>query len=127
MPPEEAMDPATTSFDFAGFRRALTTRDAAACIEYYADDAEWIEHKPSTVPRAPERIAGRAAIARYLAEIAAEDLRLEVEDEVVGAERAAFRIVCDLGDGRRLVEHAILTLRGGRIARMVEIEAWDLP
>jgi ketosteroid isomerase-like protein len=121
------MDPATTSFDFDGFRRALTTRDVGTWIEYYADDAEWIEHRPSTAARAPDRIAGRAAIERYLGEIAADDLRLEIEDEVVGAGRVAFRIVCDLGDGRRMVEHAIATIRDGRIARMVEIEAWDLP
>jgi len=26
-----------------------------------------------------------------------------------------------------MVEHAIATIRDGRIVRMVEIEAWDLP
>jgi len=115
------------SFDFAGFRRALTARDVRAWLACFADDAEWIEHRPSDAPRPPERIRGRAAIARYLEEIAAEDLRLAIEDEVIGGDRIAFRIVCDLADGRRMVEHAIATIRDGRIVRMVEIEAWDLP
>jgi len=103
------------------------TRDVPAWLAHFADGAEWIEHRPSDGPRAPERIRGRAAIARYLEEIAAEDLRLTVEDEVIGDDRIAFRIVCDLADGRRMVEHAIATIRDGRIARMVEIEAWDAP
>ena len=125
--PDPAPRSAAASFDFAGFRRALTTRDVPAWLAHFADDAEWIEHRPSDAPRPPERIRGRAAIARYLEEIAAEDLRLAIEDEVIGGDRIAFRIVCDLADGRRMVEHAIATIRDGRIVRMVEIEAWDLP
>jgi ketosteroid isomerase-like protein len=121
---DPGQQPPSARFDVAGFRRAVTARDVPAWLAFFADDAEWLEYHPSDAPRAPVRIRGRAAIARYLEEIAAEDMRLAVEDEVVGADRVAFRIVCDLADGRRMVEHAIATIRDGRIARMVEIEAW---
>jgi ketosteroid isomerase-like protein len=113
------------AFDFDAYRRALVTKDVPAWLGWYAEDAEWIEYNHRHPPRAPRRLAGKQQIAAFLAEVAASDELLEVQDEVVGPQRVAFCIWCTLPDGRRIVEHAILHLRGGRIARHVEVEAWD--
>jgi ketosteroid isomerase-like protein len=112
-------------FDFDAYRRAFTAKDVDAWIGFYAEDAEWVEYKPAAPPRAPVVMSGREAIAEFLAGVAASDVVLEIEDEVVGRERAAFRVVCRLGDGRRDIEHVIVTIRDGRIVRQVEVEAWD--
>jgi hypothetical protein len=50
---------------------------------------------------------------------------LALADEVVGPDRVAFSVTCTLPDGRRIYEHTILHLRGGLIARQVDVEAWD--
>jgi len=116
------MDP---GFDFPAFAAAVEAKDVARWLDFYADDAEWLEYKPTAPPSAPVRMAGRETIGRFLAAVGASELRLEVGDEVVGAERAAFRVTCTLPDGRRILEHVIVHLRDGRIVRQVEIEAWD--
>jgi len=112
-------------FDFPAFAAAIEQKDVGRWLDFYADDAEWIEYKPSAPPSAPVRMAGRETIGRFLSAVAASDLRLEVDDEVVGPERAAFRVTCTLPDGRRILEHVIVHLRDGRIVRQVEVEAWD--
>jgi hypothetical protein len=68
-----------------------------------------------------------AAIAAFLAEVAADPVVLRLSDEVVGDEGVAFMVTCELEGGRRALESTILTLRGDRIVRHVEVEAWDPP
>ena len=57
--------------------------------------------------------------------MAAEDIAIELTDEVLSDERAAFRVTCTFPDGRRIIEHVIVALRGGKIARQVDVEARD--
>jgi ketosteroid isomerase-like protein len=113
------------TFDFARFKRAFAAKDVPAWIEFYADDAEWLEYKPSAPPRAPVRMRGREEIAAFLGRVAAAPIEIEVFDEVVGPERAAFCVNCTMPDGRRIIENVIVHIAGGRIARQVDVEAWD--
>ncbi len=50
---------------------------------------------------------------------------IESADEVIGPDRAAFRVWVTLRDGRRIVEHVIIHYADGRITRQVDVEAWD--
>ena len=50
---------------------------------------------------------------------------LEIGDEVIGPDRAAFRVWCTLPDGRRIIEHVIIHYADGKITRQVDVEAWD--
>lgn len=75
--------------------------------------------------RAPRRMMGRAAIGVFLAAVARGQVVLALDAEVVGAERAAFRVTATLPDGRRILEHVIVGLSGRRIARQVDVEAWN--
>ncbi len=67
---------------------------------------------------------GKVAIRSFL-ESVADPVRLSISDEVIAGDRAAWMVVCELGDGRRAIENTVVTLRDGLIVRQVEVEAWD--
>ncbi len=113
------------TFDFQGFRRAFTEQDLARWLDYFTEDAEWIEYRHDAPPRAPNRMMGRAAIGAFLAQVKASNIKLEISDEVIGEERAAFMVTCTLPDGRRVIENVIIHVAGGKITRQVDVEAWD--
>jgi uncharacterized protein len=113
------------AFDFAAYKQAFEARDVERWIAFYADDAVWFEHRPGNPPSAPNVMRGRAAIHAFLEDVARSDIELTVHDEVPGRRRAAFAVTVAFPDGRRHLEHVILELRGGRIARHVDVEAWD--
>ena len=112
-------------FDFAAFRQAFVTRDVERWADFFDNDAEWIEYKHSHPPHSPRRMVGKAQIAAFLSQVKASNVSLEIEDEVVSPTRAAFRVWCMLPDGKRIIEHVILNLSGGKITRQVDVEAWD--
>jgi SnoaL-like domain len=114
-----------TSFDFAGFKRAFTEQDVTAWVAYFAADSQWVEYKHSHPPRAPRVMDGQREIAEFIGRVKSSNVALEIEDEVVGPNRAAFRVWCTLPDGRRIIEHVIIHYAGGRITRQVDVEAWD--
>lgn len=117
--------PDTPQFDYAAFREAFSRKDADAWASFYADDAEWIEYRHDAPPRAPRRKVGKAQITEFMRAVAPKDIAIELTDEVLARERAAFRVTCTFPDGRRIIEHVILTLHDGKITRQVDVEAWD--
>jgi hypothetical protein len=114
-----------TAFDFDGFKRAFAEQDIPAWAAYFADDSQWIEYKHTHPPRAPRVMSGRPEIEEFLARVKASNVQLEIGDEIVGPERAAFRVWCTLADGRRIIEHVIIHYAHGKITRQVDVEAWD--
>jgi hypothetical protein len=68
---------------------------------------------------------GRREIEEFLARVKSSDVSLEIGDEVIGPDRAAFRVWCTLPDGRRIIEHVIIHYADGKITRQVDVEAWD--
>ena len=114
-----------TGFDFAAFKDAFELKDAERWAQFYAEDAEWIEYKPSAPPRHPVRIVGRERIARFLASLESSDIEIALADEVLGEGRTAFSVDVTLPGGKRVFEHTIVHIEDGRIARQVDVEAWD--
>jgi ketosteroid isomerase-like protein len=112
-------------FDFAGYRAAFEAKDVPRWLEYYADDADWIEYRHTDPPRAPNVMSGRAQIGSFMQRVAELALTLELTDEVIGAERIAFACTVTFDNGDRIIEHVIAHLRGGVIVRHVDVEAWD--
>ena len=39
--------------------------------------------------------------------------------------RVAFSVTCTFLDGKRVYEQVIVQLRDGKVARQVDVEAWD--
>ncbi len=113
-------------FDFDAFRASFEARDVQRWITFYADDSEWLEYRDDgKPPRAPHVMRGRAEIEEFLRDVAASDLSVALENEVVGEIRAAFTTVVTFGDGRRILENTIIDYPGGLITRTMEVEAWD--
>jgi hypothetical protein len=53
------------------------------------------------------------------------DIEISLSDEVLGRERAAFSVDVILPDGKRVLEHTIVHIEDGKIARQVDVEAWN--
>ena len=115
----------TSGFDFLTFKDAFERKDAQRWAGFYAEDAEWIEYKPSAPPSDPVRMVGRKRIAGFLASLEESGIEFSLSDAVLGEERAAFSVEVTLPDGRRVFEHTIVHIEDGRIARQVDVEAWD--
>jgi ketosteroid isomerase-like protein len=113
------------AFDYQGFRRAFCEKDVEAWLAFFTEDAKWIEYRHTKPPRDPNVMRGRDEIEAHLRLVADGPLEFELSDEVLGDERAAFRVMCTLPGGRRIIEHVIVELEDGLIARQVDVEAWD--
>jgi ketosteroid isomerase-like protein len=118
----QAMD---EGFDFTSFKIALEARDAAKWARFYADDAEWIEYRHHSPPRAPNIIRGKEVISAFIERVCSQPLSFQIEDEIVGKGRAAFRLIVGLAEGRRIIEHIMIYFANGEITREVDVEAWD--
>lgn len=112
-------------FDFTLFKSAVIHQNVSEWIEFFADEAEWIEYRHAAPPRAPHRMIGKPAIKIFLDEVIADQLQLTITDEVINATRAAFCLTCTLADGRQIIENTIVHLKDGKITRYIEVEASD--
>ena len=63
--------------------------------------------------------------AAFMVSLEKSHLEISLSDEVLGRERAAFGVDVPLPDGRRVFEHTIVHVEDRRIARQVDVEAWD--
>jgi ketosteroid isomerase-like protein len=75
-------------FEFWAFKDAFERKDAYRWVQFYADDAEWIEYKPSAPPSNPLRMVGRKRIAEFIASLERSDIKISLSKEVLGRERA---------------------------------------
>lgn len=114
-----------TGFDLAGFREAVTTRDADRWLAFYAPDAEWREYRDASPPRAPRIMSGREAIGEFLRGVMAAPIEIAIENEVLDERRAAFTLIVTRDAGHRIIENVVIEHRGGRIVRQIDVEAWD--
>ncbi len=114
-----------SGFDFAAFREAFEARDAARWLAFYAPDAEWLEYRAANPPRAPNVMRGHDEIEALLRGVAAAAIEITIENEVLDVRRAAFTIIVEREDGRRIVEKTIIDHRDGLVVRQIDVEAWD--
>jgi ketosteroid isomerase-like protein len=117
---EQKMD-----FDFEALRRGIEGRDAELLIGLYADDAELRIVNKSTPPSSPRELDGKEEIAEYLRDVCAREMTHRIEDEVVGGNRVAFKEACEYPDGIKVLTAMTLDVRGGKVVRQVNVEAWD--
>lgn len=119
------MSESPPDFDFAAYSAAIERKDVATWSTFFDDAARWLEYRERNPPRAPNVMHGIAQIRSFLEGVAASPVQLRVSHEIVGAERAAYRLTVTFGDGREIIEHIIVELVGGRIVCEVDVEAWD--
>ncbi len=113
------------ALDFEAMRRAIEDLDAEALMNLYADDAELRIVNRYTTPSSPKVLSGKEQIGEHLRDVCGRAMTHHVENEVVGEERVAFTEACEYEDGTRVLSAMTLEVRDGKIARQVQVEAWD--
>jgi hypothetical protein len=115
----------STTFDVDAFVRAIEGRDADAQIAAYAADAviETVDH--DNPPSRPAVLRGSEEIGGYLRDVCARDMRHQVTDSVLGADRFAFVVSCRYPEGQRVRCVGVAELRDGKIVRQSGVQAWD--
>jgi hypothetical protein len=116
---------AGSAFDTETLRRAIEGNTGNNLLSLYADDAEIRivdrEHPPSR----PTVLRGRSQIAGLLDDIYGRDMTHRLDRCVVQGGHAAFSESCVYGDGTRVLAESMITLRDGKIADQLVIQAWD--
>ncbi len=113
------------SLDFEAMRRAIEESDYDALVALYADDAEFRTVNKNSTPSSPMVLRGKEAIAEMLRDVGGREMVHHVENEVVGEDRVAYNEVCEYPDGLKVLAATTLELRDGKIARQINVEAWD--
>lgn len=106
-------------------RRAIEARNAEVLSSLYADDAELRVVDRNRTPSSPLVLRGKQAIADFLKDICERDMTHRIEQEVIGENRLAFLEACEYPDGCHVLCAAVADLRGGKIVRQVNVQAWD--
>ncbi len=112
-------------FDFDSLRRAIEQRDLDLMLSLYAEDAEMRIVNYRTPPSSPFELHGKEEIAGYLRDVFGREMIHRVEREVVSEDRVAYSEACEYPDGTRVLSTATLEVQDGKIARYVEVVAWD--
>ena len=115
--------PATITADV--LRDAIEARNADTLAGLYDRDATVeivdAEHPPSD----PRTLSGAAAIGEHLRDVYGRDMRHEVDIVATGPRALGYLVRCRYPGGTRVACSALATLRDGRIAREVVVQAWD--
>ncbi|QIN83142.1 nuclear transport factor 2 family protein [Rubrobacter tropicus] len=111
--------------DFEEMRRAIEGLDAEALVALYADDAEMRTVNRYSTPSSPKVLRGKAEISEHLRDVCGRAMTHRVENEVVGEDRVAFNEACEYPDGTKVLCAATLEVRGGKVVKQTNVEAWD--
>jgi ketosteroid isomerase-like protein len=114
-----------TVLDLEAITNAVHNGGAAGLTEYLADDIEFTQIDQRTPPATPARPTGRDALIALAEDLERRGIRMQVDDGFIAGDRGAVRVVCTHPDGNQVVEHTLLTLRDGKIARWSGVQAWD--
>jgi hypothetical protein len=113
-----------TRFDIEALKRALEARDAEQVLAFYSDDLEHVEIDAAAPPKSPRK-TGIEYIRTAIEGAAQNGVMLHLDNPVVGDDRAACTITCDLPDGRRLTSNTIYELKEGKIVRQLDVQVTD--
>ena len=119
------MSTTTQQLDLDALRRAIESRDAAAQVALFADDAEIVVVDKEHTPSNPQRVVGIDAIRAMIEDVCARDMTHEVTRAVAGPDGAAYTLRCRYPDGTRVFCATLLETRGGKIVRQEGAQAWD--
>jgi ketosteroid isomerase-like protein len=114
-----------TTFDIHDLREHLAAGDAAALGAHLADDVVWSVVDQRTPPAAPAVLHGRDAVLAMIEDAVGRGIVSDVTDGFTAGDRAALQVTCTYPTGEQVVEHALIEIRDGRIARWSGVMAWD--
>ncbi|WP_317446841.1 nuclear transport factor 2 family protein [Streptomyces collinus] len=114
-----------SAFDTEMLRRAVEGTTGNSLLALYADDAEIRIVDRNSQPSHPKVLHGRGQIAEMLDDIYSRDMTHRLDRCVVQGDHAAFTETCQYGDGTRVLAESMISLRDGKIAEQILIQAWD--
>lgn len=116
----------TTSTEVSGLiRSALENRDFNGMMALFADDAELKVVDKTHPPSHPLELHGKSSIGDYLRDVLGRNMQHKVSGEVVGDGHLAYTEECEYPDGTRVFSNATISLKDGKIAREIQVQAWD--
>lgn len=115
----------STPFDTDTLRRGVEGHSAASLLSLYADDAEIRVVDRNTQPSHPMVLRGRDEIRAMYEDIYNRDMTHTLERCVIDGDHAAYSQSCRYSDGVRVLTESMVTLRDGKIAEEILIQAWD--
>ncbi|MFI2204994.1 nuclear transport factor 2 family protein [Streptomyces sp. NPDC020192] len=114
-----------SAFDTETLRRAIEGNTGNSLLALYADDADIRIVDHNNQPSHPTVLHGRGQIAELLDDVYSRDMTHKLDQCVVQGDHVAFTETCQYGDGTRVLAESMLTLRNGKIADQLIIQAWD--
>ncbi|MEU6478714.1 nuclear transport factor 2 family protein [Streptomyces sp. NPDC047017] len=113
------------AFDTDALRRGIEEHTASTLLSLYADDAEIRIVDRDAQPSHPKVVKGRGQIGAMLDDVYGRDMTHRLERCVVQGDHAAYVESCAYPDGVRVLAESMISLRDGKIAEQVMIQAWD--
>ena len=115
----------TASIDVDALRGAYATRDAAALLALYAENATVEIIDAINPPSNPRRLAGRDALRAHFEDVFARDMTHDLDIVAATPQALGYSLRCSYADGTRVVCGGTSVVRDGRIVREVAVQAWD--
>jgi hypothetical protein len=116
---------ATPAFSADTLRRGVEGHTAAGLLSLYADDAQIRIVDRNTQPSSPKIVRGRDEIGALFEDIYSRDMTHKVDQCIIQGDQAAYRQSCRYSDGTCVLTESMVTLRDGKIAEEILIQAWD--
>ncbi|GHI03751.1 hypothetical protein AQI88_09205 [Streptomyces cellostaticus] len=114
-----------TAFDTETLRRGIEGSTGDTLLSLYTDDAEIRIIDRNTQPSHPKVLHGRGEIREMLDDVYSRDMTHKLDQCIVQGDRAAYSESCQYADGTRVLAESMVTLRDGKIAEQILIQAWD--
>lgn len=116
---------ATPAFSADTLRRGVEGHTAAGLLSLYADDAQIRIVDRNTQPSSPKIVRGLDEIGAMFEDIYSRDMTHKVDQCIIQGDQAAYRQSCRYSDGTCVLTESMVTLRDGKIAEEILIQAWD--
>ena len=114
-----------TTFDLHDLRERVAAGDTAGFREMLAEDVVFSVIDQKTPPAAPAVLHGRDAVVEMIGGAVSRGIVTHVTDGFVAGDRGALQLTCTYPTGGQVVEHALVEIHDGRIARWSGVQAWD--
>jgi hypothetical protein len=119
------MPDSKTALSPAAIKKAIEGRNAGALTGFFADNAVIRIIDRINTPSKPREVRGKADVAAYWADICGRDMTHRVEGVVADDKRLSFSEACAYPGGPAVHAIAQAELKGGKIAKMTLLQAWD--
>lgn len=131
---------------FESLKEAVESGSSEALEQLYDDKVVLVGYSKNNMPSRPLKIEGKREIEPALRSVfdreterqaagypaptfpwtrVDAEVRQSIQDEVIGEDRFSYNLICDYGDGKRLIASSVCDVREGRIIREVTQETWD--